>query len=185
MKNLIFLLEERSAEAMLKGFLPNVLPRNVYYQFIVFQGKQDLENKLYHRLSEWNMPESVFVVLLDQDNEDCKDLKNRLIKKCKQLVKSKKILFRIACHELESWYFGDLKAVDTALNKKLVHYSKKAKYRTPDKIKYPCTELQRITRGVYQKISGSRVIGPQLSLEKNKSKSFCIFIKGIQDIIKY
>ena len=182
MKTLVFLLEERSSEVMLEGLLPNILPDNIHYRCIVFQGKQDLESKLYHRLSGWNKPDSFFIVLLDQDNENCKDLKNRLIKKCKQLIKSKKILFRIACHELESWYFGDLKAVDTALNKKLVQYSKKAKYRTPDKIRYPCAELQKITKGVYQKISGSRMIGPKLSIEKNKSKSFHTFINGIKSL---
>ena len=183
MKNFVFLLEERSAEAMLEGLLPNILPDTVPYRFIVFQGKQDLESKLYHRLSEWNMPKSAFIVLLDQDNEDCRVLKKRLIKKCETLIKSKKILFRIACHELESWYFGDLQAVDRALNKKLFQYSKKAKYRIPDKIKYPCKELQRITKGVYQKTSGSRMIGPKLSIDQNKSKSFRIFINGIRSLI--
>ena len=182
MKNLVFLLEEQSAKVMLAGLLPNILPKSVHYHCIVFQGKQDLESKLYDRLSGWNMPESVFIVLLDQDIENCRSLKNRLIRKCKQLTKSKKIIFRIACHELESWYFGDLKAVDTVFNKKLAQYGKKAKYRIPDKIRYPCKELQRITKGEYQKISGSRMIGARLSIEQNKSKSFQTFIKGIKSL---
>ena len=185
MNNLVFFLEEPSAKEMLKGLLPKLLPKNMHSAvYIVFQGKRDLEKKLYDRLSGWRTPNSIFIVLLDQDSEDCKLVKNRLINQCERLKKSKKIIFRIACYELESWYFGDLSAVEKALNHlQLTRYASKAKYRDPDKINKPCEELKKITRGEYQKISGSRAIGPHLSLNKNTSKSFNIFIKGIRKLI--
>ena len=43
MSTLLCLLEERSAEAMLKIVLPKVLPEDVQVIFTVFEGKQDLE----------------------------------------------------------------------------------------------------------------------------------------------
>ena len=42
MKQLIFLLEEPSAEEMLKAILPKVLPADIHTEFKVFEGKQDL-----------------------------------------------------------------------------------------------------------------------------------------------
>ena len=41
---LVFLLEEQSAKAMLKGLLPHLLPSNdVDFRYIVFEGKHDLK----------------------------------------------------------------------------------------------------------------------------------------------
>ena len=46
MKHLVFLLEELSAEEMLKGVLPKILPEGIHVKFIVFEGKQDLDGDL-------------------------------------------------------------------------------------------------------------------------------------------
>ena len=46
MSNLVCLLEEPSAEEMLKGVLPRFLPDNIQVKYIVFEGKQDLEKQL-------------------------------------------------------------------------------------------------------------------------------------------
>ena len=185
MKNLVFLLEGRSEKEMLKGFLPRFLPENIKPFYIVFEGKQDLESKLMNRLKGWNKPDSAFVILLDQDQEDCHRIKKRLIDKCQQCQKSLKYIVRIACHELESWYLGDLKAVGRALNKPKLsdRYKNKQKCKNPDKINTPAKELTKITHKEYQKISGSRAIGPFLSLERNKSKSFRVFVKGIKKLV--
>ena len=185
MTNLVFLLEELSAKEMLKGLLPRFLPENIHPDYIVFQGKRDLESKLYHRLSGWNKPNSTFIVLLDQDNEDCKAIKNRLTKLCENLKESKKIIFRIACHELESWYFGDLETVGEVLGySQIAKYKNKAKYRIPDKISEPYEELIKMTKGRYQKISGSRGIGVKLSIDNNASHSFQVFIKSIKNMMR-
>jgi len=90
-------------------------------------------------------------------------------------------MIRIVCRELESWYFGDLAAVENALSMTdLVKYQNKSKYRVPDKIHSPSLELKKITQGAYQKISGSREIGSKLLLDSNTSKSFQVFIDSIQ-----
>ena len=152
--------------------------------YITFQGKQDLENKFHNRLKGWLKPDSVFVVLVDQDGENCKKLKRKLLNQCGN-INSSNLMIRIACHELESWYFGDLAAVEEALEKNnLIRYRDKRKYRKPDEIQKPSEELSKITDGAYQKVSGSRAIGPLLSLEENTSPSFKNFIRGIQKLCK-
>ena len=55
MKRLVFLLEEPSAKEMLKAILPKVLPDNIYPEFKVFEGKQDLEKGLIRTLKAWRI----------------------------------------------------------------------------------------------------------------------------------
>ena len=50
MMRLVFLLEEPSAEEMLKGILPKVLPGDVHPEFKVLESKQDLENGISRTL---------------------------------------------------------------------------------------------------------------------------------------
>ena len=42
MRELVFLLEEASAAAMLEGLLPRLIPSDVVHRYITFEGKQDL-----------------------------------------------------------------------------------------------------------------------------------------------
>jgi hypothetical protein len=77
MKNMVFFLEEPSAREMLAGVLPRILPENIQIRFFVFQGKQDLEKNLKKKLRGWRLPDSVFVVMRDQDSGDCRTIKSR------------------------------------------------------------------------------------------------------------
>ena len=43
MRELVFLLEEASAQAMLEGLLPKLLPDGMMVRYLVFEGKNDLE----------------------------------------------------------------------------------------------------------------------------------------------
>lgn len=183
MKNLVFLLEEPSARTMLQGILPRLLPEQVSFRCIVFEGKQDLEKNLVRRISGYRVPNSIFIVLRDQDSGDCLLIKKRLLKLCEKSKKSP-VLVRIACRELESWYLADLEAVEKGLElSNIAKYQNKKKYRAPDYLSSPSKELERLTNGTYQKISGSRCIGPFLDLNNKRSNSFRIFITGIQTII--
>lgn len=184
MKTIVFFLEGRSEKEFLQILIPRLLNnyKEVNTKYVTFQGKKDLESKLYHRLKGWLTPDSTFVVLVDQDEENCQELKKRLHYKCRDIGQSN-LIIRIACRELESWYFGDLAAVEKALDKKnLTSYSNKGKYREPDSIQKPSKELCKITNETYQKISGSRDIAQFLSLNKNTSVSFQTFIKGIKKL---
>jgi hypothetical protein len=178
-RTLVLFLEEPSAKAMLEGLLPRVLPADVEPRFIVFEGKQDLEKQIERRLSHWQAPNSLFVILRDQDAGDCREIKNRLKAKCLSAGQDS-ALVRIACRELESWYLGDLTAVEEAFGMRgLARLALKAKHRQPDLLGSPSAELAKLTRGQYQKVDGSRKLGPLLNLSANLSRSFQVFLEGI------
>ncbi len=179
----VFFLEEPSMQEMLRGLLPRILSPMPAVRYVVFEGKQHLDKNIVHRIRHWRAPNTFFIVLRDQDSSDCRNVKNALVEQCRR-AKRPDTLVRIVCRELESWYFGDLSAVERGLEvSNLVRYANKRKYRVPDKIHAPGNELTKITRGVYQKISGSRNIGRELSPSCNTSRSFKVFIDGVQKII--
>jgi len=183
-KRLIFLLEEPSAEEMLKAVLPKVLPDHIHPEFKVFEGKQDLEKGLTRTLKAWRMPHCAFIVIRDQDSGNCRTVKQKLIALCKQAGRDD-VLVRVACRELESFYLGDLAAVETGLH--LSGIAKKQnnrKYRDPDRLGNPSQELERLTSGYYQKVAGSRAIAPHIQIEGNKSHSFNILLAGIRKLVE-
>lgn len=182
MMTLVVFTEEMSAKVMLESLLRRLLPKDIYLQCIDFEGKQDLEKQLPIKLKGWRTPDTTFVILRDQDSNDCRVVKRNLKRICDAANKPE-VLIRIACHELESWYFGDLAAVEAGLEMSgLSGLQGKARYRIPDTIRHPSKELKKITKNRYQKVGGSRVIGRYLSLDNNRSRSFQNFMNGIRRI---
>ncbi|NRT58385.1 DUF4276 family protein [Sphaerotilus uruguayifluvii] len=181
MSTLVFCLEEPSARAMLQGLLPRLLPPGVQVQYIVFEGKQDMHKRLTHRLKHWLAPDSCFVVLRDQDSSDCRLLKQELRLLCEAAGRSQ-ALVRIACHELETFYLGDLAAVEQGLELRgLAKQQASSKFKTPDRLANPAEELDKLTKSRYQKLAGSRAIGPHLRIDgRNTSASFCALIDGLK-----
>lgn len=188
MPTLVFFLEERSAQEMLQGLLPRLLPEITLQplepKFITFQGKQDLERNLERKLRRWLAPDSIFVVLRDRDASDCIAAKQSLLSICQRSGKTE-ALVRIACRELESFYLGDLAAVGRAFSLPHLQASQaKKKFRDPDRLDNPVQEIERLTGGAYQKISGSRAIAPYLALHGNTSKSFNALLDGLRKILR-
>lgn len=92
-------------------------------------------------------------------------------------------MIRIACHELESFYLGDLAAVKQTYGIRLPSQQTR-KYRTPDALANAADELKRITKQEYQKVDGSRRIAEHMKLDgSNSSTSFNILISGIQRLV--
>jgi len=183
MTHIVFFLEERSAQEMLKGLLPRLLPRGAFsFRCIPFEGKRSLQKQLPIKLRGWRAPNTLFVVLQDQDNADCHELKHLLAGLCDKAGKPE-TLIRIVCRELESWYLADLKAVEKGLEMaNLFRHQNTPRYRDPDKKPYPAKMLQNLTGGAYQKMAGSRAIGPHLDLDNTRSASFRNFITGVRRI---
>ncbi len=183
MKNIVFLLEEISAKEFLKNFLHRHF-RNVDFKFLVFEGKSDLEKNIVRKLRGYNIPNAFFVILRDQDSAECRAVKRTLEEKCELAFKTK-VLIRIACREIESWYFGNLNIVEKALDiTGLKELKNKRKYRNTDNIIKPSEELMKITNNRYQKVLGSMEIGLIMPVEGNISKSFNVLLKGIDKIIQ-
>ncbi len=182
MSQIVFFLEEPSAKAMLEGVLPKLLPEGMSPRYVVFEGKQDLEKRLPMRLRAWQYADAKFVVMRDQDSGNCVDIKNGLLEKCRDSGKPD-TLIRIACHELESFYLGDLNAVGDSIGpNNLSKQQNKAKFRNPDNLNNAAQELKKIAPS-YQKVSGSRAIGPYLDIDNNRSTSFNALISGVRRLI--
>lgn len=178
MMQLVFLLEERSAKALLDEILPRMLPAGVSYLCIPHEGKQDLEKSIPRKLLGWNQPHTHFVVVRDKDQSDCYAVKKYLKSLC---VKGGQpgTLVRIAVHELESWFLGDLQAVASAFgDESLSRRQSKAKFRDPDSLANAAEELRNLVPG-YQKLKGARAIAPHMDVNGNQSLSFQHLVSGI------
>lgn len=183
MRTIVFFLEEPSSREMLAGILPRILPADMQIRYVVFQGKQDLEKNLKSKLQAWLLPDSIFVVMRDQDSGDCKAIKTKLVRLCSEAGKDG-VLVRVACRELESFYLGDLAAVEKGLSLKGIKAKQQGKkFRNPDTLGNPAEELFKLTSNAYDKVSGSRAIAPYLSLTTNCSKSFNVLLSGINNLI--
>lgn len=179
MKELVFLLEEPSAKIMIQGILAKISKPDTVVRYIVFEGKQDLEKSMIRKLRKYNNPDAIFIILRDQDSADCKTVKKSLQEKCIEADKPQSIV-RIACHELESWYLADLKAVEKAFSKNSLSLRQnERKFRNPDKLGSPSKELKPLVPE-YQKINGSRMIAKFLDIENKRSRSFYHFVNSIK-----
>lgn len=183
-KHLVFMLEEVSMEVCLNQILPKILPNDVTFQVIPHEGKQDLEKSIPRKLRAWNNYEGMeykFIILRDKDGGDCISLKNNLVQLCSNAGRPDSLV-RIVCNELESWFLGDLNAVEKGIGiKNISAMQKKRKFRNPDDLTNACDELKKLC-GTYQKIGGAKKISPYLDLENNSSHSFNVFISGVKKL---
>jgi hypothetical protein len=179
MKKLVFLLEEPSAEELLTALLPKIIPADDFsFLCIPHEGKSDLRKSIPIKLRAWREPNVQFIILHDQDTSNCLMLKKELI----ALVQSSNrldTLVRIVCTELESWFLGDLDAVEKAFSVDLSKKKDKTIYQNPDAIPNAKQELRHLVPQ-YQPISGSNCISKFMDIKINKSKSFHVFISGIR-----
>ncbi|NEO93320.1 MAG: DUF4276 family protein [Moorea sp. SIO3G5] len=185
--DLIFLLEERSMKNVLDQLLPKIIPDEITYLCIPHQGKQDLCKSIPNKIKAFQYsPDTRFIIVHDQNSHDCKKLKSELLEICQTAGKSNNVMIRIICHELESWFLGNLAAVEKAYNMKPNSLSKqqsKKKYRNPDQLNSAKQELKGLVKEYYPGIH-SKKIAPHLSLTDNTSHSFQVFIKGIKHILE-
>lgn len=120
--DLVFLLEERSMKELLEVLLPRIIPETITFKCIHHEGKQDLEKSIPRKLKAWKTAGKF--IIRDQDSGDCKEIKQQLKNLSNNSGRSD-TLIRIVCHELESWFLGDLAAVEKAFDLKTGKLSKK------------------------------------------------------------
>lgn len=184
MRELVFLLEEASAKAMLESLLPRLLVQETIFRCIPFEGKQDLEKQLVRKIRGYQNEQARFIVLRDQDSHpDCTAVKRKLLDLCIESGKSGRCLVRIACRELETLYLADLQAVEQALEiEGLAKHQRNRKFRAPDALGSPSKELKTLTGNRYEKVAGSRAIGMHLNLDNDRSPSFRNLIAAIRQM---
>jgi hypothetical protein len=193
-----FLIEEPSSEACLQSLLPKLLPTETTWALHVFQGKRDLLLKLEDRLKgyrNWIPPDWRIVVLIDEDRQDCKSLKQLLESKAanagwvtKSVAQGNPfaVLNRIAIEELEAWFFGDVPALVAEYPRVPATLGSKAKFRDPDAIAGGTWEsLERVLQnaGYYRtglpKLEVARRVSPRMTPAQNRSRSFQVFVGGL------
>jgi hypothetical protein len=178
---IVFLLEERSMKALLEGLIPRFLP-DLQFQCIPHEGKHDLEKSIPRKLRAWHEPGARFVIVYDNDGGNCIELKQRLTALCSDSGRPD-TLVRIACQELEAWYFGDPEALALSFDRKQLRtIGNRSCYRDPDSIRYPSKELSKLIPE-FQKISGARKMSYHLSRTTNRSGSFNAMMDGLDRLV--
>lgn len=183
----IFLLEEKSMEVLLQGLLPRLFPGWVdrqHFLCIKHEGKGDLDKSFPRKIQTWTIPDDRFVILRDNDGADCLAVKSKLVELVPE-SKREKVLVRLVCQELESWYLGDGSALDLVFGKpKRNSKERRRRFKDPDKCSKPSKEVARLYSD-FQKVSGARLMGKHLDLDcnQNPSNSFRIFISGLQKLV--
>ena len=198
--HLEFLLEEPSAEAVLRTILPKILSRNTSSDFFVFKGKEHLLKKLPERLKiyrRWIPHDWRIIVLIDEDRRDCHELKAYLERAAHEagfVTKSSaapnedfRVVNRLAIEELEAWFFGDIEALHTAYPRipKTLQYQRK--YRNPDAIQggtYEALERLLIRQNYFReripKPTVAQNIAQHMEPSRNRSRSFQVFVEGLK-----
>lgn len=196
------LVEEPSIEVTLRILLPKIL-KECSFDIHLYQDKNNLLKRLPDRLrgySKWIPRNWRIVVIVDRDNADCKELKNQLERIALEAGLRTRtstqgyewtVVNRIAEEELEAWYFGDWEAVQKAYPKVAPTIPNKARYRNPDNIRGGTWEaLERIlqragyfTDGL-RKIENAKAIAQYMIPERNKSRSFQVFLSALREPTK-
>jgi len=200
-----FLVEEPSIEAAFNNLLPKILGDAATYQTHVYQGKQDLLDKLPARLHgyrSWLPPDWKIVVLLDEDRQDCHRLKadmEQIARRVGFFTKMSpddtgqfQVINRIAVEELEAWFFGDMEALHQAYPRisESLHYQ--ARYRDPDAIAGGTAEaLERllVRKNYYPqavglpKIEAARKISQFMEPARNRCHSFRVFYDALLSLL--
>ncbi len=167
-------------------FLEALLPRmglraREHFIVVPHEGKHDLERSIPRKLRAWAPPKPMSIVLRDQDDADCRQVKRQLMELCGQAPEMQTIV-RIVCRELESWYLGDLAAVARVFSKPSVaNRQRSRKFRAADILARPDRELWALV-GRAQKMSTARAMGQEVSLDSELtcSTSFAVFLRTLQ-----
>ena len=193
-----FFLEEPSAEFALKAILPKIISDNISRYFYVFRGKQDLLGNLFTHLKGYRhrmLDDQRIMVLIDEDRQDCLELKAVLEKIAHEaglVTKSSatsqsnfQVVNRIVIEELEAWFFGDPNAVRKAFPRVSKTFEHQAKYRNPDAITGGTHEaLERLLKRHYRsgltKTAVAQKIASYMEPSRNRSRSFQVFVEGLQ-----
>jgi hypothetical protein len=98
--------------------------------------------------------------MTDQDSGDCKKVKDSFKEKCNSGGRQDAIV-RIACHELESFFLGDLLAIENGLGvKDLSGHQNQSKFRNPDRLERPSKEIEMLIKNKQNKLHILKLMAP-------------------------
>ena len=199
MRRLEVLVEEPSMEETLRHLLPKIIQDLAHWKVINMRNKGRLLKELPHRLRAYKRrmdggERLKVIVLVDRDNDDCHELKQRLENMAQEAGLQTKtaggaggpfqVVNRIAIEELEAWFMGDTAALQRA-------FTSLRGARFPNSFNNPDNggtweRLNRFLRknGIYRnsfpKIDAARKIARQMDPARNRSRSFQVFQQGVE-----
>ncbi len=166
-------------KVLLDGLLPRLFP-GLPFLCVPHEGKHDLERSIPRKLRAWREPGAYFVVVRDNDGSDCRRTKRRLLDLCAEGGREDSLV-RLACQELEAWYFGAPALLAEAFEcEDLRRIAEKPRFRDADAIDKPARALAELVEE-FQKVSGARRMAQVLTRE-NRSRSFRVLIAGIEGL---
>lgn len=199
-----FWLEEPSAKVALDALLPRLFDGEQHtFWTVEYRNREQLLEKLPEllrdavaRMRDW--PALRIVVLLDRDQKDCWTEKRHMEALARAAGLSTKtapspdgrfqVVNRLACEELEAWYFGDRDLIARVYPRvRTQHYEGIS--LDPDAILGGTWEaFQRLlARAGYPDVRLKREwaerIGPHLDPVRNQSASFRCFWQGVQALL--
>jgi hypothetical protein len=180
----IFLLEEPSMKAFLLEFLPRLIPGWQHkrdFLLVAHEGKSDLEKSISRKLKAWREPQVRFVIVRDNDNANCAELKRRLLALAQGA--QREVLVRLVCQELEAWYLGDTHALKCAYPQHSATIERLVKrFPNPDTCPRP-SKILKDTIPDFRKTDAARRMGRTLSPDKTHSASCQAFMTGVRRLV--
>jgi hypothetical protein len=178
---MIILTEEESMNLAIRALIPHVCPDAVefdHWLVISHQGKADLDKSYPRKIKNWSEPGATFIVLRDNDGEDCARLKKAILGRVPQT--ENQVIIRLVCQELESWFLGDLDAVAAAYPQASRHsLFKTIRNRDPDRLTNASQILTKLT-GTAAKRFRAEAIAKEIDPERNRSTSFAVFLNSLR-----
>ena len=146
------------------------------------KGRSDLEKSIPRKLRAWREPGVRFVILRDNDGDDCVRLKRRLVQSCQQAGRPDTVV-RIVCQELEAWYLGEPDALADAFGNERPtrNRSQGALSSSGHSSATLGGSSRRLVPG-FRKVSSARTMASFLSREGNRSKSFQVLLSGLDTL---
>ncbi len=180
-KRLVFITEEQSKVSFLQGLLPR-LPaiEGIPCEFQAAEGYPDIRRLVRAITRDWRDPNMRFIVLCDQDSQNCEERKAALLE---QVAPHRRphTLVRVVCQELESWYLGDRTSVEE-LNLKISEQSDFLFVSShPDEVPSPAELITKATKRRKRQLA--QAIGPVVDFDSNRSHSLQVFLTGIERLL--
>lgn len=185
-------VEEPSAKEALDVLVPGLIgPKNTF-EVHPFRGKQQLLKEIPKRFrayANWMPDDWRIVVLVDEDRQNCRELKQKLVDAASAAGIGSRVLCRVVVEELEAWFLGDVEAIRSVYPKVPTTLARRAGLRDPDGVRGGTWEaLDRVLRraGYPQglvKTVAAREIAMQMDPDRNRSRSFCVFRDGVRRLV--
>lgn len=122
------------------------------------------------------------VVLVDADDDDCVELKQRIASTAGEACPSARVLVRVAVEELEAFYFGDLRALARAFpNADMT----RARAFVPDSVVGTWEEFAAVIGGGGDKRGWAKAMGATMTTHpaRSRSPSFRALCGGLQELV--